>query len=132
MSLVLIVSILIRIVAMALSGFLAWRLRERRMGFLTAMLALMAMRQSLTLASRGFSPTLSVTAAPTELPGLAVSVMALLAVVFLARISTEHLRSKAALQDSNAFPDRIVRTMTCVLVLYDVVGQRISHASGAV
>jgi signal transduction histidine kinase len=70
------------------------------MGFLSAMLALMALRQTLTLVDSSTSLKISVTAQPTELPGLVVSVLAFLSVLFLERIITERRKIRNALQSS--------------------------------
>jgi PAS domain S-box-containing protein len=83
MKVVLVASILIRWLATGWALVLLWRLRDWRMGFLAAMMALMGLRQSLTLAAGAGSLA-------TELPGVVVSVLGLLAVVFLGRLLTEH------------------------------------------
>jgi signal transduction histidine kinase len=70
------------------------------MAFLSAMLALMALRQTLTLIESTTSLEISVTAQPTELPGLAVSVLAFLSVLFLERIITERRKIRNALRSS--------------------------------
>ena len=101
MSLVLLASIVIRLAAMAWSIVLLRRVRDLRMAFLTAMLALMAIRQILTLvAAVRINPSWGVKAGghPTELPGLLVSVLAALAVVFLERFITQHRRDEAAIR----------------------------------
>jgi signal transduction histidine kinase len=89
---ILLVSILIRLLAMAWSIVLLRRIEDRRMAFLTVMLFLMALRQSLTLVksirTHGMHKLTSV-GEFNELPGLAVSIFAAVAVVFLARIILE-------------------------------------------
>jgi signal transduction histidine kinase len=104
MSVVLLTSISIRIVAGIWSAILAWRVRDMRMGFLTAMLALMALRQGLTQWNRAeamgswdfvWSFDLS------ELPGLMVSVLAALAVFYLERILTSQRRSSEQLLEQS-------------------------------
>ncbi|MFQ5791800.1 MAG: ATP-binding protein [Acidobacteriota bacterium] len=97
MSLILIISILVRGVGLGWSIVLVRRLRDWRMGFLSAMLALMALRQILTLVAESESWSLSVTGHTRELPGLAVSILALLAVLFLARILSERRETGEAL-----------------------------------
>jgi len=64
------------------------------------MLALMALRQTLTLLGSSTSLKISVTAQASELPGLAVSVLAFLSVLFLERIITERRRIRKALRSS--------------------------------
>jgi len=70
------------------------------MAFLSAMLALMALRQTLALIETSRSLQISVTAQATELPGLAVSVLAFLSVLFLERILTERRKIRDALRSS--------------------------------
>jgi two-component system cell cycle sensor histidine kinase/response regulator CckA len=100
LSFILLVSILIRMVALGWSIRLLTYLRDWRMGFLSAMLALMALRQSLTLIDTATSLKVSFSSQVTELPGLAVSVLAFLSVLFLERIITERRKIKRALQTS--------------------------------
>jgi len=75
LSLILISSILIRIVAMGWSILLLSRTRDWRMGFMTLMLSLMALRQTLTLKATTSSWNYWVLGSTTELPGLVVSVI---------------------------------------------------------
>jgi signal transduction histidine kinase len=89
MSLILVVSILIRLVALAWSIALLKKVKDWRMGFLAIMLALMALRQSLTLTSSFESWSLFLSGQTNELPGLVVSVMAFLAILFLERMLAE-------------------------------------------
>ena len=98
MSLILIISILIRLIAMAWSIVLLSRTRDGRMGFLTVLLALMATRQTFTLLETRESLIISITAQATELPGLIVSVMAFLAVFFVENFITERKRAEARIQ----------------------------------
>jgi two-component system cell cycle sensor histidine kinase/response regulator CckA len=100
LSLILLVSIVIRIIALGWSIRLLAHLRDWRMGFLSAMLALMALRQTLTLVGSATSTKISVTAQPTELPGLVVSILAFLSVLFLERIITERRTIKETLRSS--------------------------------
>jgi two-component system cell cycle sensor histidine kinase/response regulator CckA len=100
LSLILIVSIAIRVIALVWSVRLLAHLRDWRMGFLSAMLALMALRQTLTLIGSSTSLKISVTAQTSELPGLAVSVLAFLSVIFLGSIITERKKIRTALESS--------------------------------
>lgn len=100
MSFILLTSILIRVVALGWSFRLLAHLRDWRMGFLSAMLALMALRQTLTLIDTSESLEIFFTTQITELPGLAVSVLAFLSVLFLERIITERKKIRTALQSS--------------------------------
>jgi two-component system cell cycle sensor histidine kinase/response regulator CckA len=100
LSLILLVSIAIRVTALGWSIRLLAHLRDWRMGFLSAMLALMALRQTLTLIDSTTSLKISLTAQPNELPGLAVSILAFLSVLFLERIITERRQIRSELQSS--------------------------------
>lgn len=93
MSLVLVISIAIRLAALGWTLWLLRRIRDWRIGFMAVIIALMTLRQSLTLSA-------GVESESTELPGLAVSVMILVAVVFLGRLLTEHQRVEENLQES--------------------------------
>ncbi|RMG52617.1 MAG: PAS domain S-box protein [Acidobacteria bacterium] len=96
-SVILVISISIRLVALVWSLVLWRRVRDWRMGFLSFMLGLMALRQILTWWGMS-SPWESWRLRPvTEIPGLAVSILACLAVVFLHRMLTERQRTEEAL-----------------------------------
>ena len=81
MSLILLVSIALRMVALAWTLALSRRFRDARLLLLALMFSLMATRQTLTLVKSWDSWSLSVSGHLSELPGLAVSVLALTAVV---------------------------------------------------
>ncbi len=102
MSLILIISIAIRLVAMVLSVVLWRRARDWRMGFLTLMLALMTVRQTLTLASERDHRVVDVTGQAAEVPGLAVSALAMLAVLFLSRFLRDRKRDEETAIESSA------------------------------
>jgi len=92
MSVGLLLSILIRILAFGWSILLLRRIRDWRMGFLSVMLALMALRQILTLKSKYTSTDLTFSSLGTEWPGLIVSLMAFLSVYYLGKILAERKR----------------------------------------
>ncbi len=89
MSVILLLSILFRLIAFFLALLVWRRLRDWRIGFLALMLLLMAVRQSWTLSVRTQDWHSFQWWAWEELPGLAVSVIALLAVFFLERMLSE-------------------------------------------
>jgi diguanylate cyclase (GGDEF)-like protein/PAS domain S-box-containing protein len=89
MSFILIISILIRIIAIVWSVALWRQLRDWRMVFLTLMLALMALRQSLTLYKNFEGWFISVVGYSDEFPGLVVSVLALIIVIIFQKIIIE-------------------------------------------
>jgi signal transduction histidine kinase len=119
MSIGLLVSILIRILAFCWSLWLLHRIRDWRMGFLSIMLSLMALRQILTLKARFTSMTPEFSGLATEWPGIIVSLMAFLAVYFLGnmlaerkRISTEQEKLIAELEIQNAELERFTYTIS--------------------
>jgi len=119
MSVGLIISILIRIIAFLWSLFLLHRIRDWRMGFLSIMLALMALRQILTLKAKFTSTTLTFSSLGTEWPGLIVSLMAFLAVFYLGKILHERKQIAAEqekligeLESQNAELERFTYTIS--------------------
>ena len=86
MSVIIVISVLVRMLAMIWSLMVLRRLRDRRVLFLTAMLVLMTTRQVLTLAdgfSAGSPLILDIPPPLEELPGLMASLMAFLVVLNL-------------------------------------------------
>jgi signal transduction histidine kinase len=119
MSVGLIISILIRIIAFLWSLILLHRIRDWRMGFLSIMLALMALRQILTLKAKITSTTLTFSSLGTEWPGLIVSLMAFLAVFYLGKILHERKQITAEqekligeLESQNAELERFTYTIS--------------------
>ena len=122
MSLILCLSIAIRALALLLALWVWRRLNDWRIGFLALMLLLMGVRQLWTLVEntqdwRGF-----IWDGWEELPGLAVSILALLSVVFLERLLAElHRKSgeeallheilQSALDDSPRFLDQVLHRL---------------------
>ncbi len=98
MSLVLVASILIRIVALVWSILLLRRLRDWRMAFLSVMLLLMGTRQMLTLIRDREDWSVHLGGHLVELPGLVVSIMAFLTIFFLERFLSEHRRNEQQLE----------------------------------
>jgi len=110
MSLVLVVSVLIRLVALGWALHLWHRIRDWRIGILGAMVALMALRQSLTLSKKGFAWPPNLTANADEIPGLAVSVLVLLVIILLGRmISDERRRSRELLAANKELERQVSR-----------------------
>jgi PAS domain S-box-containing protein len=89
----LFVSILLRVVGIVASLHLQYRVRDRRFTFLTLLLSLMALRQILTL----FGIDLVV----SELPGLAVSVLAIFLVYYLSRYVEQEQDVREDLEETN-------------------------------
>lgn len=101
MSLMLIVSILIRLTAMCWSIVLLRQIRDWRMGFLSIMLGFMLMRQVFTLLDTHESWSILITWQVTEFPGLIVSIMAFLSIFFLNRILIGHKKTDEELRESS-------------------------------
>ena len=99
MSLILIISIVIRLLAMVWSIVLLRRMRDWRMGFLTVLLGLMVLRQTLTVLTEKESWAIFVAGQTIEFPGLLVSIMAFLSVFFLGRIITKRQQADKELQE---------------------------------
>lgn len=107
MSVILIASILLWTVAVCWTLVVLRRLRDWRVLFLTAMLVLMTSRQVLTLGGDLASRVLPDAAAHLdELPGLLVSVMALLLVMNFEGLATRGHRCCAARLDNRNHPAR--------------------------
>ena len=98
---ILTASIALRVVALSLAIYYARRLEARRMAYLAVLFALMASRQGLTLgrsiSDEGWPRLYS--ADLVELPGLLVSLFALIAVIAVARMIS---RERAASADQEA------------------------------
>lgn len=122
MSFVLLASIAIRLAALVWSILLLWRLREWRMAFLSLMLALMATRQTLTLTLRGPGDVLLSPGSMVELPGLFVSVIALLAVGYLSGIFREQRETVEKLSESEERLRRITENMPVMMGALDENG----------
>ena len=123
-SLILLSSILIRVVALAWSLAVMRRLRDWRIALMTAMLALMATRQALTLAAQiemgGWSPLQLSGRSWPELPGLIVSILAFGFVVVLGRMLEEQRSAVRSLeQKEGQFRDacRVASIGTCEIDL---------------
>lgn len=86
-------SIVLRILGVGYSVVLLYRVRDARFGFLTAMLTLMAARQIATL--QAGNPGMA------ELPGLVVSVLAVLTVVYLARYIEQEAEITRTIREKN-------------------------------
>ena len=101
MSLILTLSVLIRLLTLAYAVVLGRRLQDWRFTFLGAVVGLMALRQTLTLAKKKTSWSLEYHAVFDEIPGLLVSVLMLIALYFLGRIIIDLRNKSAALATSN-------------------------------
>jgi PAS domain S-box-containing protein len=118
MSVLAVVSILIRLTALGWSIVVLRRLRDWRMGFLTLIFALMAQRQILAAASAWVAGEVVLLHGPEELTSLLLSVLAFLGIFVIQRFLDEQRRTFEALRASEAkyhtafraSPDAIVLT----------------------
>ena len=101
MSLVLVLSVAIRLAALAAALVIWLRLRDRWFVFLGVAVALMALRQILTVMAQEQQPSWTgfATGNPEELPGLAVSLMAFAAVLVLRRLVIDRRAADASLNE---------------------------------
>lgn len=98
MNWVLLVSIAIQTLALAWSVKSLQRLRDWRLAFLSLMLGLMALRRGLAWFQPG---TTSMSQQWDEVPALAISVMSVLAVIFLGRLLDELKRAQESSDRAN-------------------------------
>ncbi|WP_457651421.1 PAS domain S-box protein [Rhodocaloribacter sp.] len=94
MSIILLVSIAVRLIGLGWSLMLVRRLRDWRLGFLSVLYALMALRQVLTLSTVWEDGTLFAHGHVVELPGLLVSLLMLPVLLGLERFITAQQRAK--------------------------------------
>lgn len=134
MSLILILSIAIRLVAVIWAVVIWRRLRDWRMVFLVIMLCLMATRQSLTLWTHGQHMAFHLPGSLTELPGLAVSLMALLAVGFIHPMIDERRQTRHQLQKSRELFESFMEHLPAVAFMKDANGRYlfVNQAAGRV
>lgn len=90
MSAILIISIALRLAATGWALYLLVRVRDWRIGFLAAMIALMATRQILTLSGQHLELPISFSGNWDEIPGLGVSILAFLSLFFVGELIRDH------------------------------------------
>lgn len=93
-------SIAIRLMAVFWSIVLLRRIKDWRIGFLTIMFLLMAVRQSLTLWNTPAKRLTDLSLTVSELPGLIVSIMAFLSIFSLEKILTAPKKAEKNLKES--------------------------------
>ncbi|WP_456427301.1 PAS domain S-box protein [Rhodocaloribacter sp.] len=98
MSIILLISIAIRLIGLGWSLMLVRRLRDWRLGFLSVLYALMALRQVLTLSTVWEEGTLFAHGHVVELPGLVVSLLMLPVLLGLERFITSQQRAKEQIE----------------------------------
>ncbi len=114
------VSIIIRLAAMLWSIVLLLRLRDWRIGFFMLMLALMTVRQALTL--HEVVEGRIVTPAVTEIPGLLVSILALIGIFFVGSMIAEfRFRGNAIEESEEKFRSLVEKSLVGVYLIQDGV-----------
>ena len=108
MSLILVVSIIIRLAALGLSIVLLRRMRDWSIVFLSVMIGLMAVRQILTLLEAKAMWPISITGHTIELPGLMTSIMIVLSVFFLERAITKKRYIEEALREKELMVQSLI------------------------
>jgi len=132
MSIILIISILVRVAALAWSILLMRRLRDGRVGFLSLMLLIMTARQVATLMSAPGPEgawRLEWGAPVFEIPALAVSLMALLAVYGLERLLTARRSTEESLRESEERFRQLAETIHGVVWLMDWNERKVLYIS---
>jgi diguanylate cyclase (GGDEF)-like protein len=100
-SLILTLSVLIRLLTLAYAIVVGRKLQDWRFAFLGAVVGLMALRQTMTLFKKQTSWALEYHAALDEMPGLLVSILMLIALYFLSRMIIDLRHKSLALKASN-------------------------------
>ena len=101
MDVILFASILIRVIAIVWSVYLIRKLRDWRMGFLTLMFTLMALRQIFTVSHSFEGWYLSLPTHTDEIPGLIVSILSLVIVIAFERIIEDQKIKSQPLHDKS-------------------------------
>ncbi len=122
MSSVLLLSIVIRLLALGWALALLRRLRDWRLGFLAAMLALMALQPILTLLARRGYAAFDPGGPVSELPGFFVSLAAFLTLVFLAQVFSDKRREAADLRLSEARLSKVFQASPDAIVVSAMPG----------
>ncbi len=119
MSWTLILSIVLRLAALVWAVLLARRLRDWRVGFLTALLAVTAVHQVYTLITVGGYRE------PTSAPyGILIGVLTLLALYFLERVFAERDQAQEAVRRSEATRATVFRSSPDSIVILSLSGGR--------
>lgn len=100
MYILLISSVVISFIAMVWSILLLRRLRDWRIGFLTVMLGLIALRQAVTALAVSFYWDASFVMNHLALHGVVIGILALFTVIFLEIIIRQHLEAQKVLEES--------------------------------
>jgi len=131
MSLILVISITIRLIAMGWSIVLLQRIRDWRIGLMTVMFGLMGLRQLLTLLKEKESWAISVISQPIELVGLVVSILALMVVVFLGLLIRQKMEGEEGLRKGEQHLRNILDSLFILVGLMKPDGTLIEANKGA-
>lgn len=124
-------SIAIRILALIWSVVLLHRIRDWRFGFLTIMIALMAVRQILTLWNLPASQLTDMNLVISELPGLIVSIMAFLSVYFLGEILASKQKTQKNLKESEERFVHLTNNLEEIFWITSIDGEKVEYVSPA-
>ncbi len=116
MSILVLLSILIRLLNCVLSVLLVRKVRDWRLAFLPLMMILTVLRQTIHFVESGFSRHISWSMPLSEVPGLILSGITFLLILVLERIFSERTQAREALEASlakyytafRASPDAII------------------------
>jgi PAS domain S-box-containing protein len=124
-------SIAIRILAVVWSVLLLRRIRDWRIGFLTLMFTLMALRQLLTLWNTPASNFTDSTLILSELPGLFVSIIAFLSIFSLEQILTAPKKAESDLRESEERFYQLAGNLEEIFWITSVDGEEVIYISPA-
>ena len=119
MSFMLLASITIALFAFGGAIYLLWRLRDWRIAFLAAMIALIMMIEAADLLEAPLTWTISFPGPGHDLPGLALSIMVWLAVFFLERMIRERGQAEEALNRAQTRLLDAIEAISEAFTLYD-------------
>lgn len=119
MSIILLLSIALRLAATAYSLVIVTRFKDWRLGFLPLMFSLMTLRQIFTLAAQSTSWTTITLSHWTEIPGLMVSALCLFAVTYLDRFLADREHMESQLRESEHRYRTVVKSAPICIYEFD-------------
>ena len=119
MSFILLTAIMIGLFAFGGTLYLMWRQRDWRIAFLSAMAAVVVLREATALLGAPLTWTISFPGPNQDLPGLMVSIMVWVAVFFLERMVRERRRAEEGLKRAQARLLDSIEAISEGFALYD-------------